>query len=132
MKKIFLLADDDLDDQQLLTEAMHMADPEVVLATSSSVKEAIHFLQQLRDELPRLLIVDYNMPDQNGEDLLDAVKKDPRWCGIPIVVWSTSDSSHYQAVCLRKGAKKYYRKPERFSELVELARRLLTDASPDQ
>ena len=132
MKKLFLLADDDLDDQQLLTEALHLADPEVVLATSSSVKEAIHFLQQQKDQLPRLLIVDFNMPDQNGADLLDAVRDNPRWNAIPVVVWSTSDSSHYQAICLHKGAKKYYRKPERFSELVELARKLLTDALSHQ
>ena len=41
VKTIFLLADDDADDQQLLTEALQRTNPQIILRAVSSVREAL-------------------------------------------------------------------------------------------
>lgn len=120
MKKTFLLVDDDRDDQQLLAEAFQATHQEVELLAFSSAREALHYLGLRDNALPHLLILDYNMPDHNGAELLDMIAAQPALSGIPVVVWSTSDSGKYREICERKGARAYFRKPELFQELVAL------------
>lgn len=120
MKKTFLLIDDDLDDQQLLAEAFQATHGEVELRAVSSAREALLYLGSSQEALPQLLIVDYNMPDHNGAELLDMIAAQPRLSRIPVVVWSTSDSARYREICEQKGAHAYFRKPELFQDLVAL------------
>lgn len=120
MKKTFLLVDDDRDDQQLLAEAFQATHQEVEIRAVSSAREALQYLELHHNTLPHLLIVDYNMPDHNGAELLDMIAAQPDLSRIPVVVWSTSDSGRYREICERKGARAYFRKPERFQDLVAL------------
>jgi CheY-like chemotaxis protein len=125
VKTIFLLADDDADDQQLLTEALQRTNPQIILRAVSSVREAFVYLKNHEKELPQLLIVDYNMPDHTGAEFLDILRQHAEYDAIPVVIWSTSDSEMFKSVCEQKGALQYFKKPEQFKDLLVLSKALL-------
>ena len=125
VKTIFLLADDDADDQQLLAEALQRTNPQIILRAVSSVRDALLYLKNHPQELPQLLIVDYNMPDHTGAEFLDILKEYPQYQTIPVVIWSTSDSEMFKSVCEQKGALQYFKKPEQFSDLLTLSQALM-------
>lgn len=62
-------------------------------------------LDALRDHWVDLVIVDINMPVMNGEEMIDAVRKDPALQDLPIVVISTEGSQTRIERMERKGAK---------------------------
>lgn len=125
MKTIFLLADDDADDQQLLTKALQRTNPQIILRAVSSVREALVHLKNHEKELPQLLIVDYNMPDRKSAEFLDILRQHSENETIPGVIWSTSDSEMFKTVCEQKGALQYFKKPEQFTDLLVLSQALL-------
>jgi len=125
VKTIFLLADDDADDQELLTEALQRTNPQIILRAVSSVREALVYLKNHVKELPQLLIVDYNMPDHTGAEFLDILRQHPEYDAIPFVIWSTSDAEMFKSVCEQKGALQYFKKPEQFTDLLVLSQALL-------
>jgi CheY-like chemotaxis protein len=70
--KIILLADDDLDDQELLEEAFLHIEPEAEIHTVLSGKILIEYLPNcLNKHLPCLIVFDYNMPGMNAPEILD-------------------------------------------------------------
>jgi CheY-like chemotaxis protein len=125
VKTIFLLADDDADDQQLLTKALQRTNPQIILRAVSSVREALVHLKNHEKELPQLLIVDYNMPDRKSAEFLDILRQHPENETIPGVIWSTSDSEMFKTACEQKGALQYFKKPEQFTDLLVLSQALL-------
>jgi two-component system chemotaxis response regulator CheY len=93
-----------------------------------SVLEAgngIEALAVLRTEWIDLIMTDINMPDMDGEQLLQAVRKDPMLASIPVLVVSTdrSESRLKQMMCL--GADGYMAKPFMPAVLSEEIDRLL-------
>src|SRR5688572_30584762 len=67
-----LLAEDDEDDQELLKEAFSKADPSCKLHIEDNGRNALQYLEQLSDNaLPRIIILDYNMPELNGGQVLE-------------------------------------------------------------
>lgn len=125
VKTIFLLADDDADDQQLLAEALQRTNPHIILRAVSSVREALMYLGDNPADLPKLLIVDYNMPDYTGAEFLDILAELPEYRNIPVVIWSTSDAEMFKSICEQKGALHYFKKPEQFSDLLTLSQALM-------
>jgi len=123
--KLILLADDDHDDQALLKEAFHDAVPQVKVDAVSFGKDVLAYLQKCSDnDLPCLILLDYNMPDMNGAEVLERLCQYTRFKNIPIVVWSTSNAYLYKEVCKRNGAKEYFQKPHKYDELVMLCKQL--------
>lgn len=106
-----LLADDDVDDQDLLKEAILLAGPAVKLLVFNNGREIIDFLEVNNQGSPCLIVLDYNMPYVNGLQVLEKITGSPRLRTVPTIVWSTSTSPLYQQRCLDTGALKYIIKP---------------------
>lgn len=124
--KIIILADDDIDDQELLKEAFLRTQPDVEVHTFSFGKEVIDYLGSAeKPNLPCLIVLDYNMPDLNGAEVLDILRQDGRFDKIPAVIWSTSNAVLYRELCKKKGAKEYFHKPHRFEEVLQVSQRML-------
>lgn len=121
-----LLAEDDLDDQELLAEAFAQVDPNVRLLSFTTGSNILSYLDGLGPhQLPRIIIVDYNIPEINGAEILKELDARSRFDGITKLVWSTSSSPQYENRCLNLGASAYLVKPSSIAGLTELARRML-------
>ncbi|MGI8635789.1 MAG: response regulator [Segetibacter sp.] len=121
-----LLADDDPDDQELIVHAFTEVSPSFKLHIVNDGKEVLEFLSTVSDNrLPCLIVLDYNMPELNGEQVLQQLTNDKRYEGIPKVILSTSSNPKNIQDCLVKGAHAYRVKPDNFSQLVVLAKEML-------
>ena len=119
--RIFLV-EDDIDDQELLQDAMHAINPSVGLVCFMYGKKFIEELEKTPPEmLPQLIILDYNIPELNGADLLRYLQTNSRYDKICKVIWSTSNSDKFKTDCLALGARDYVLKPSNFADMTALA-----------
>ncbi len=80
--------------------------------------------------LPRqpfdLIIIDINMPDINGFELLDFVKNNDQYKSIPVVIVSTESSEDDKRKGIALGAAAYLTKPFKLEELQGIVRKALS------
>jgi CheY-like chemotaxis protein len=121
-----LIADDDIDDQYMITQAFISMNFQVDIKTANDGVELLDYLNK-RDKfenvstpLPKVILLDLNMPRKDGRECLKEIKADPRFNKIPIVVYSTSNSPDDISYCYANGANSYIVKPYSFKELVEV------------
>lgn len=121
-----LLADDDPDDQELIVLAFTEASSSFNLHIVNDGREVIDFLSATSDnKLPCLIVLDYNMPELNGAEVLEKLTGEKRYHKIPKIILSTSGNPKYVEDCLFKGADAYKVKPDNYSDLVVLAKEML-------
>ena len=124
-KKI-LIADDDPDDQEILMEVITGMDGAVQIDTVANGGQLLDYLTaRLPADLPSLIILDYKMPILNAAEALERLKTDQQFVHIPKVVWSTSRRETDMRRCIEAGAKRYFIKPTRISELKEIVGQML-------
>jgi CheY-like chemotaxis protein len=89
---VVLYADDDEDDLMLVTDAFARYTQNVEVVTALDGLEALSYLRNLSpfDPLPCLIILDINMPQLNGKQVLKDIKSMGRFRDIPVVLFSTS------------------------------------------
>lgn len=107
-----LLIDDDADDRKMFIDQFRHHDTEVGIQSADSGEGALSYLHDcLPDDLPILIVVDYQMPGLYGPAFLQAIQHNPRYDKIVKVVWSTSGSQECIDRCMGSGADKYFIKP---------------------
>jgi CheY-like chemotaxis protein len=128
--KYILLGEDDIDDEELLREVFARTDPSFSLEFVNNGKDVLTRLLELeKQSMPCLIVLDYNMPTLTGAEILQELKRTPRYDPIPKIIWSTSDSDTYKTICLQLGACDYVRKPSNMQGLAEVARYMLSFCS---
>lgn len=125
--RFILLGEDDVDDEELLKEVFLPIDKSISLLFVNNGRRVVSVLQSLTDaDLPCLIVLDYNMPEMNGAEILRELQKNSRYASIPKVIWSTSGSDTYKKLCLNLGACDYITKPSNVKDLTETARYMLS------
>lgn len=125
--KFILLGEDDADDQEMLKEVFASIDDSFILFFVNNGKEIFSALEKMRnDQMPCLIVLDYNMPGLSGADILRELGTNERYKNIPKVVWSTSGSENFKNLCFQLGAMDYIIKPTNIDELEKAARYMLT------
>ena len=119
---LILLIDDDADDLELLASSLESL--HVRTKRFDAAEKAINYLNYCaaEDELPSLVILDYNMPRINGQQLLSAFKSNKILKDIPVVMYSTGMSLILKQALLDMGAYDCFVKPDKFSELTNQVR----------
>ena len=125
--KFILLGEDDPDDQEMLKDVFSDIDNSFILFFVNNGREVLSALEKLDDEqMPCLIVLDYNMPELNGADILMEIGTNERYKNIPKIVWSTSDSNKFKKICLELGAADYVIKPSNIMGLEKIARHMLS------
>lgn len=128
--KYILLGEDDPDDEELLVEVFSVIDPSFNLKFVNNGSKLVKTIQSMPDHaLPCLIVLDYNMPELNGAEILEVLKSNDRYHKIPKVIWSTSGSDVYKKICLELGACDYLTKPTNIKDLKNTASYLLSFCS---
>ena len=71
---------------------------------------------------PDLIMLDLNLPRTAGAAVLAQLKANRNWCGIPVVVFSSSQSNRDILRCYELGANCYVRKPGDLNGFVSAVR----------
>jgi len=114
-----LIADDDLDDQELLKDAF--TDNSVDENKLKFVNDGFELLDALAKAtiLPSLILLDLNMPRKSGKEALVEIRSSEKLRHIPIIIFTTSDSDIDIKQCYTLGSNAYMTKPSQYQELVD-------------
>lgn len=69
--------------------------------------------------LPSLILLDWNLGKQRGNEFLKRLRGDSRLATIPVVVFTTSDDASDLSLAYASGANGYVVKPGTFTELIQ-------------
>jgi CheY-like chemotaxis protein len=92
-KSLVLYADDDLDDVQLISDAFSIYHKSVELICFGNGADLVAFMGQQESFAPTpcLVILDVNMPVMSGKEALVALRSEPRFSKVPVVLFTTSN-----------------------------------------
>ena len=121
-----LIADDDVEDLELIEDAIMHHKPTTALYKLNNGKAVIEYLRnQPENQLPCLILLDYNMPELNGLEVLSKLKSQVRYQFIPKIILSTSSTPVHIHECLINGASEYFVKPNNLKDLNSLVLKIL-------
>ena len=113
------LADDDSDDREMLMRAFQQITNRHHLKAVSSGKALIDLLAHKSDaDLPCLIVLDYNMPELNGKEILKYLQNTERYRRIPKIIYTTSNSWKEKSEFLSLGAQEYLTKATTFEGIL--------------
>jgi DNA-binding response OmpR family regulator len=125
-----LVAEDDPTDAYFFERAFKRAGIPVVLHFVRDGQEVLDYLQgegQFADRaaypLPRLVLLDLNMPRLNGFEVLEWVREQRGFNGMQMVIFSSSDETKDINRAYGLGANWYLVKPHSMDELTALVGR---------
>lgn len=116
-----LIVEDSRATREMLAAAVQTLGP-VEVHTVASGFEALKALPRHRFAL---IITDINMPDINGLELINFVKKNPYYRDTPLVVVTSEGREQDRQRGLQLGANEYVVKPFDPEQIAELVRRYL-------
>jgi two-component system, response regulator len=107
-----LLVEDNLEDAAVTKRLLLHNKLDKNLVTLARGKEALAALQNSAvADLPQLILLDINLPDISGIDLLKSIKKDKKFCSIPVVILTGSNEDQDIQKSYDLGAGSYLVKP---------------------
>lgn len=104
MKKIVVVDDDRVN----LILARRLLSKEFEILTASSGKEA---LSVISENNPDLILLDIQMPEMNGFEVIEALKSNKSTCQIPVIFLTADRSVETETKCFEVGAVDYISKP---------------------
>lgn len=118
-----LLVEDNPDDAELTGLAVRRGVP-AKIGVARDGEEALDYLFDEANDLPRLVVLDLRLPGIDGFEVLRRMRENERTQVTPVVILSSSDSPADIVRCYRLGANSYVRKPVDFEEFAGLIHRL--------
>ena len=117
------LVDDDEDDQRFICSAFLDGAPSIQVRTLDDGEELLPALASC-EQLPRLILLDINMPRQNGFETLEALRNSPAFAHLPVIMLTTSSDNEDRQRSLRLGANQFMTKPLSYKQLRQMAHAL--------
>jgi CheY-like chemotaxis protein len=119
-KKEVLIVDDDMITQNMLKTTLSNAGYNYLVASSG--REA---LELAAGKLPGVIILDIMMPDMDGGEVAEILKKNPRTKEIPIIFLSSLISKQEEKTGAKKDIVSFLAKPYNREMLLNEVRRYL-------
>ena len=82
------------------------------------------FQDDVRANGPLLVLLDLNLPDMSGTDILEKIKADDRLKKAPVVVLTTTDDQREIQRCYTLGCNVYITKPVEYETFAQAIRQL--------
>ena len=116
-----LLVDDNPDHAELIIDVFEEdnANIKTKVILKKDGKEAIDYFQYEMQSQVSLVILDLNLPKVHGMEVLKFIKKNSKYCSIPVIILSTSSDHKTIDEAYENGANGYFVKPISYEGLVE-------------
>jgi CheY-like chemotaxis protein len=128
--RTILLAEDNVNDVELTLAALrenNLINPVVVARDGSEALDYLHQRNRYADRVtgnPALFLLDLKMPKVDGIEVLRAVKSEPRFKTIPVVVLTSSREEQDLVHSYHLGVNAYVVKPVAFQDFVQAVKLL--------
>jgi CheY-like chemotaxis protein len=123
-----LLIEDNPADIRLTKEAFRESNKDIQLEVVTDGREALLFLNQSppyeSKKLPDLILLDLNLPKQNGQEVLTVIKQDKRLRRIPVIVLTTSKAENDILKCYDLHANAFINKPIDFDNFFDIVHKI--------
>jgi CheY-like chemotaxis protein len=127
-----LYVDDDIDDVYLISEAFEKYTDHLTIVHADNGLQGLEVLEKMNAEamLPCLIILDINMPIMNGKEMLKKLRERPQYRDLPVVLFSTSQSSSDKQFAQTYEAD-FISKPMSYSEINSLVAQFVSKCRLD-
>lgn len=116
-----LLVEDDDEVAEVIVDGLASHDIPVDRAVNG--EQGVKYLRT--HEVPRMILLDWNMPVMNGRRMFEVLRTEPTWSAIPIVLLTADGGAKDKALEVR--ASGYVRKPFEMDDLVLMVEATLRD-----
>ncbi len=120
MSKRVIVVDDDKEIRDIITFVLTRDGFEI---TTASNGEQLH--QELAQFIPDLIILDVMMPGEDGYQICNVLRGDPRTQQIPVIIMTAHAEDIYERISVDLGAAEHVTKPFHPFELLEKVKGLL-------
>jgi two-component system, chemotaxis family, chemotaxis protein CheY len=120
-----LIVDDSPTIRRMVRVALTPLSMEVIEAASG-----LEAIEQLAVAPISLMVLDLNMPDMHGLEVLGFVRANQKFHNIPVIVLTTRDDVASRDAAAQAGATRYLTKPFKPQGLLTEARQVLETAIP--
>lgn len=105
-----LFIEDDADDLMMMEEVLNEQGGAFETHAIEYGGKVLSYLAECIT-LPHVIVLDLNLPQVSGREILQLIKITPRLKDIPVVVLTTSSSKADKDFSLREGAHSFFTKP---------------------
>ena len=125
-KRRVLLVDDETSIIKVVGKRLEVAGYEVLTAMDGD-----EGLTKASLGNPDVIVLDLMMPKVNGFEVCAALKKDPKYQHIPVIIFTGKGRAMDEQICRECGANAYLTKPHKPEELIEQIEALLANVLPE-
>jgi CheY-like chemotaxis protein len=122
MAREILLIDDDIDEFEVLTEALYSIDKSIKCTHAGNLTDAMEIL---KTGSPDCIFIDFNMPKTNGLQCLDELKKSGRINSSRVILYSSHIDEEMSQRALALGAHYCLQKPAMINLLLKRLKDIL-------
>jgi two-component system, chemotaxis family, response regulator Rcp1 len=113
-----MLVEDNPGDVYLFEKSLQSRQIEYVLLLYMDGRHAMRAIIDGAFEVPDLILVDLNLPQRDGFDVLSTIRKDARLTGVPVGVLTSSDSAKDRRWAALHQVDRYITKPGTLEEFT--------------
>ena len=110
-----ILAEDDVDDQNIFQLALQEIHPAILLSFASNGQE---LLTTLQTSIPDLVFLDLDMPYKNGLECLLEIRRNLNLKYLPVIVFSSTTKPSNIQTAYEMGAHLFFIKPGTYTEYL--------------
>jgi CheY-like chemotaxis protein len=112
--------------QVLLSEVLELEGYAVEwIDEGQAMLERLHSPEAASQSLPNLVLMDIQLPEVDGFELIRQLKANPLWQNVPVIAVTAMAMSGDRDRCLEAGADDYLSKPLDLEKLMATVRSLL-------
>lgn len=124
LKPTILIVDDNINYVERIIAILSKDFVEAGFYTAGSYEEAIKLIDELN---PQIAMLDINLPDKSGIDVLNYIKKGKKDCRVIMITNHAFDS--YRRKCIELGAEYFLDKSADFEQISSLLGNMLNHSN---
>jgi len=108
-----LIVDDSKIVRRVLTNTMkrYFKEPEYKVLDLFEAEDSHDAMKQMKQENINIVLLDWNMPNMNGEEVVEAIRANKEWQKTRIIMATTEGGKDSVLKMIKKGANGYMVKP---------------------
>lgn len=124
MSKVIYYVEDDNSIRELVVYALKTSGFQVM-----GFENAALFYQQMKEQLPDLILLDIMLPDEDGVSILKNLRNERDTAQIPVIMMTAKSSEYDKVLGLDSGADDYITKPFGVMELISRVKAVIRRSS---